>query len=132
MPRKMELQQEIPILVLRKRKCLLVLRERKKTAMYSTFVDGGLLISVGVNLPIFVEDGFPPYLCGGQSPYIYMTSGFNLMVERQEYQDLSKPNFQKNFEELVKKQFVEGRIGLRALFDIKLNNVLETNVAYDI
>ena len=33
--------------------------------MYSTFVDGGLLISVGVNLLVFVEDGFPPYLCEG-------------------------------------------------------------------
>ena len=34
----------------------------------------------------------------------------------------------KNFEELVERKFVEGRVGLRALFGIKLDNVFETNV----
>ena len=38
----------------------------------------------------------------------------------------------KNFEEFVKIKFVEGRVGLWALFGIKLNNVLEANVVDDI
>ena len=34
----------------------------------------------------------------------------------------------KNFEELVERKFVEGIKGLRALFGIKLKNILEANV----
>ena len=34
----------------------------------------------------------------------------------------------KNFEELVERKFVEGRVGSWALFNIKLDNVFETNV----
>ena len=38
----------------------------------------------------------------------------------------------KNFEELVKRKLVEGRVGLRVLFGIKLDNILEANAIDDI
>ena len=60
-------------------------------------------------------------------------SGFNLVAER-----LSKSNgiflgwISKIFEELVERKFDEGRVGLRALFGVKLDYVLETNAIDDI
>ena len=38
----------------------------------------------------------------------------------------------KNLEGLVEIKFVEGRVGLGALFDIKLDNVWEANTVDDI
>ena len=46
---------------------------------------------------------------------------------------LSKSNgISKNFEELVKRKLVEGRVGLWVLFGIKLDNILEANAIDDI
>ena len=51
---------------------------------------------------------------------------------RQEEWDISKSNFQKNFGELVERKIVEGIVGLRTLFGIKLNSVLEANAVDDL
>ena len=70
---------------------------------------------------------------GGRSPWIQTTSGFDLMIERlDKSSEIFLSWISKNFEKLVKRKFIEWRVGLGALFNIKLNNVFETNVVDDI
>lgn len=65
-----------------------------------------------------------------RGPRVWVLSGFDLIVER-----LGKNNeiflscIFKIYEKLAKRKFGEGRVGLGALINIKLNNVLEANIA---
>ena len=52
------------------------------------------------------------------------------MVERKS-NGIFLSQISKNFEELVERKFVEGRVWLGALFGIKLDNVLEANPVDD-
>ena len=62
-----------------------------------------------------------------------MASGFDLVAKRMgKSNEIFLSRIPKNFEELVERKFVEGRVGLRALFGIKLDNVLEANALNDI
>ena len=62
-----------------------------------------------------------------------MTSGFDLMIERLgQSSGIFLSRISKIFKELVKRKFVEERVGLGAVFGIKLYNVFEANVVDDI
>ena len=82
----------------------------------------------GVNLLVSMGSQYPCF-CGGRSPQIQTTSRFDLITKRSgKSSGIFLSRISKNFEELVERKFVEGIKGLRALFGIKLKNILEANV----
>lgn len=64
-----------------------------------------------------------------RGPRVWVLSGFDLTVERLgKNNEIFLSRIFKIYEKLAKRKFGEGRVGLGALINIKLNNVLEANI----